>query len=191
MEPGRRQAALDRARQGDGQALGDLLQSFRPYVRAIVQALRNGQAPARIDDSDLIQDALLEVHRSFAGFHGGSVAEFVVWLRQIVLRSAGHTLRSLVGTEKRSPERELPGEVVNELADSGSTPSGRAIRHEESVRLADALARLPEDMQQVLLGRFLDDLPYAVLAGRLGRSEAAVRVLYTRALRRLRQEYQD
>jgi RNA polymerase sigma-70 factor (ECF subfamily) len=54
--------------------------------------------------------------------------------------------------------------------------------------MAEALARLPDDMQQVLLGRHMDGLSYAELAGRLGRTEAAVRVLYTRALRRLRDE---
>jgi RNA polymerase sigma-70 factor (ECF subfamily) len=54
--------------------------------------------------------------------------------------------------------------------------------------MAEALSRLPEDMQQVLLGRHLDGASYGVLAERLGRSEGAVRVLYTRALRRLREE---
>jgi DNA-directed RNA polymerase specialized sigma24 family protein len=43
-------------------------------------------------------------------------------------------------------------------------------------------------MQQVILGRFVEDQPHAVLAERLGRSEAAVRMLYLRALRRLREE---
>jgi RNA polymerase sigma-70 factor (ECF subfamily) len=53
--------------------------------------------------------------------------------------------------------------------------------------MARTIAGLPDDMQQVLLGRHLDGLSYAVLAERLGRSEGAVRVLYTRALRRVRE----
>ena len=57
--------------------------------------------------------------------------------------------------------------------------------------MAEAVARLPEDMQAVILGRHVDDAPYAELAARLGRSEGAVRVLYTRALRRLRDELGD
>jgi DNA-directed RNA polymerase specialized sigma24 family protein len=40
----------------------------------------------------------------------------------------------------------------------------------------------------VLLGRHMDGLAYGQLAERFGRSEGAVRVLYTRALRRLREE---
>jgi DNA-directed RNA polymerase specialized sigma24 family protein len=44
-------------------------------------------------------------------------------------------------------------------------------------------------MQQVLLLRLMDDLPYALVAERLGRTEGAVRILFTRAVRRLREEY--
>jgi RNA polymerase sigma-70 factor (ECF subfamily) len=64
------------------------------------------------------------------------------------------------------------------------------MQQEQAARLTAALARLPDDMQQVLLYRHVDGLSYADLAALLGRSEGAVRVLYTRALRRLRKEYQ-
>jgi hypothetical protein len=68
-----RQAALDRARAGSTEALGELLGNLRPYVRLLVRTQRRGQLPARLDDSDLIQDALLEAHRSFAAFEGRTV----------------------------------------------------------------------------------------------------------------------
>src|SRR6516162_9375904 len=105
MDAGERQAALECARQGDTRALGKLLESFRPYVRVMLRAFQDERLRARIDTSDLIQDALLEAHRSFAGFRGTTVAELVMWLRQIVLRSAGRTLRSFAGTGKRDPAR--------------------------------------------------------------------------------------
>ncbi len=182
------QAALDRARAGDAEALGQLLNGYRPYVRLLVRALRRGRIPERLDDSDLIQDALVEVNRHFGRFSGSVTAEFTAWLRVIVLRAAGHTLRSHLGTGKRDGGREEAGDVVLRwLVIADSTPSQQAIQHEQTARLADALARLPADMQEVLLGRHSDELSHAVLAERLGRTEAAVRVLYTRALRRLRE----
>jgi RNA polymerase sigma-70 factor (ECF subfamily) len=55
--------------------------------------------------------------------------------------------------------------------------------------MADALSRLPEDMQQVLLGRHVDGRSHAEIAAALGRTEGAVRMLYLRALRRLRELY--
>jgi RNA polymerase sigma-70 factor (ECF subfamily) len=192
MDGRSRQAALERALQGDVQALGELLESFRPYVGVILHSFRDERLQARLETADLIQDAFLEASRSFATFRGQTVGELVVWLRQIVRRSAGHTMRSFVGTDKRDPSREQALEDAGDVpADSGSSPSAHAIRQEQSVRMAEALARLPEDMQQVLLGRHVDALPYAALAQRMGRTEAALRVLYVRALQELRKLYHE
>jgi RNA polymerase sigma-70 factor, ECF subfamily len=186
MNAGEQQAALELARLGDSEALGRLLESYRPYIRLLVRGVRDPRLRARIDESDLIQDALVQAHRFFADFHGASVDEFLAWLRPVVLRAAGHTLRSHRGTGKRDVGREKAAEdLAALLIDSGTSPSAQAIKHEQTARLAAALEQLPEDMQQVLLGRHMDDLPYADLAERLGKSEGALRVLYTRALRRL------
>ena len=188
MNAGEQQAALARARLGDHDALGQLLESFRPYVRYLVRALGGERLRPRLGESDLIQDALLEAHRSFEKFRGSTVAELTGWLRRIVVRSAGHSLRNHLEAGKRAGAAEEPAGDLDGRADPGSTPSAQAARHEEAARMAEALARLPDDMQQVLLGRHMDGLSYAALAEQLGRTEGAVRVLYTRALRRLREE---
>jgi RNA polymerase sigma-70 factor (ECF subfamily) len=189
MTADEQQAALDRARAGDRDALGRLLDGCRPYVRLLVRSVRRGRVPGRLDDSDLIQDALLAAHHSFDGFRGASVTEFTAWLRGVVLRAAAHTLRGHLVAGKRAASREaVGGALAEQVAADGSTPSQQAVQHELAARIAAALARLPEDMQTVLLGRHVDGLGHAALAERLGRSEGAVRVLYTRALRRLREE---
>jgi RNA polymerase sigma-70 factor (ECF subfamily) len=188
MNAGEQQTALARARLGDSRALGQLLESFRPYVRCLVRALGGERLQPRLGESDLIQDALLEAHRSFGEFRGGTVAELTSWLRRIVLRTAGHALRDHLEAGKRALGSEEPAAALDGRADSASTPSAQVERHEEAARMAEALARLPDEMQQVLLGRHMDGLSYAALAERMGRSEGAVRVLYTRALRRLREE---
>jgi len=185
-----RQTALAQAQRGDSAALGELLESFRPYVRVIAHALHDRRLQGRADDSDLIQDAFLEAQRSFGDFRGQSVAELAVWLRYIVVRTSRRSLRQFVGTGKRDPAREQVIDDLAELAaDSGSSPSAVASRHEEAARMAEALAQLPEEMQQVLLARHVDDLSHATIASQLGRSEGATRMLYLRALRRLRELY--
>ena len=190
MSPGERLQALECARRGDTQALGKLLESFRAYVRMIVRGLHDPRLRGRLDESDFIQDALLEAHRSFASFRGSSVAELAAWLRQIAIRTAGRTLRGFVGTAKRALDCEFPGGAIDSLpASPGESPSDQAIRHEEAASLADALSLLPDDMQQVLLSRHLDGLSHAEVAQALGRSESAARMLYLRALRRLRELY--
>ncbi len=185
------QAALTRARAGDVEAWGELLESFRPYVRFITRSLLEDRLRARLDGSDLVQDALLEAHRSFGDFRGATVAELAAWLRRIVARTAGHALRSHAGTGKRDVAREQSAEALDAVAAPDSSPADRADRHEQTARLSAALARLPEDVQQVLLGRHLHGLSYAALAERLGRSEGALRVLYVRALERLRAQLQE
>jgi DNA-directed RNA polymerase specialized sigma24 family protein len=80
------QTLLQRARAGDGDALGTLLDRFRPYARLLVRSLRRGRVPGRLDDSDLIQDAFLEADRSIGRFEGASLPEFIGWLRAVVLR---------------------------------------------------------------------------------------------------------
>src|SRR5258708_220876 len=94
------QATLERAARGDPQALGELLHSLRPYVRFLVRAVRQGRLSNRLDDSDLIQDALIEVHRSFDRFNGHTLAELLAWLRSIVVRTAGHTMRGHLDAAK-------------------------------------------------------------------------------------------
>jgi RNA polymerase sigma-70 factor (ECF subfamily) len=192
MDAGKRQDALARALAGDSQARGELLESFRPYLRVIARSFHDARLQARFDESDVLQDALLAAHQAFGSFRGRTIAELVAWLREIVIRSAGHIHRDHLAVEKRGAGREQPAEDLAILiADSASSPSEHAIRHEEAASMADALARLPDDMQQVLLGRHMDGVSYAEIAQRLSRSEGAVRVLYTRALRRLRELFRQ
>jgi len=181
-----RQAALDRARQGDAQALGALLDSFRGYLGKLMGDFRDERLKGRVGKSDLIQDAWLEAHRSFAGFRGTTVGQFVAWLRKLALRSAGRTVRGLL--DEPHPD-QAPEGVAEPLANPGSSPSAQAVRNELATRVTEALARLPEGMQQVLLLRLVDGLPHAAIAERLGVAEASARVLYVRALGRLREFY--
>jgi RNA polymerase sigma-70 factor (ECF subfamily) len=189
MDNQERQAALDRARQGDSRALGELLWSFNPYVREIVRPFHGAAVQSQVDGSDLIQDTMVEAKRSFAGFRGETVAEFVAWLRRIALRTAGLTTGKVVGSQQ--PISSGEANAVELLLDSGSTPSAHVAKLELAGHITDAIARLPRDMQQVLLARLVDSLPHAEIAVRLNRSEEAVRILYVRALARLRECCQD
>jgi RNA polymerase sigma-70 factor (ECF subfamily) len=181
-----RQMLLDEARREDQEALGRLLDSLRSYVRVLVHAVRGRHLGRQLDDSDLIQDALLQAARSFAEFRGTTVGEFIGWLRQITLRAASRAVRTLDKAPRPDPARELFLENLETVADPGSSPSAQLIQREQAARVAEALGHLPEDMRQVVLLRLVDELPHADIAERLGRTSTAVRMLYLRALRRLR-----
>src|SRR5437763_16427152 len=123
MTPEDQQRALDLARAGDGPALGRLLDSFRPYVRLVVRSVRRGRVPARLDDSDLIQDAMTEAHRAFGRFAGAGLPEFVAWLRAVALRAAGHALRAHLGAEGRDAGREEAADLDVALLAADTSPS--------------------------------------------------------------------
>jgi len=188
MSPAERQALLEQALRGDADASGRLLESYRPLIRLMVRTRLHTRLQAKVGESDLIQDAMLELHRSFGSFTGKSVEDLVNWLRAVVHNAVNHTMERFVGTAKRDLSREVAGQDFEQIpADSDWSPEKNAIKNDDVARMAAALELLPDDMRQVLLGRHQDDLSYDELAHRLNKSPGAVRVLYSRAVRRLRE----
>ena len=188
---------LARARAGDRNALGDLIEPYRGYLTLLARVQSGRLLRAKLDPPDVVQDVFLEAHRHFTGFRGTTEAELLAWLRQILAAVAANLARRYLGTRARDVgmERELAGELdrSSRLLDRGlvadqSSPSMRAARREEAVVLADALARLPADYREVLVLRHLEELAFPEVAVRMGRSAEAVKKLWARALARLRTE---
>lgn len=186
MENDPRLLLLEQIRKGDRAALGQLLEEVRPYLRVIVHSVRGGQQSLCVDDSDLIQEAMLQASHYVDTFRGKSLGEWLGWLRMITIRTTNRTLSQV----KPPVEFLAADELLNLAGDSQLEPSSDAIRQENAAKMALAMGRLPEEMQQVLLGRLVDGLDHAELAERLNRNTGAVRMLYLRALRRLRELWQ-
>ena len=72
-----------------------------------------------------------------------------------------------------------------------TSPSLAAMEKERSLLLADALARLLKDYREVLILRHLEGLDFPEVAQRMERSAGAVRVLWMRTLKKLREEMQN
>lgn len=181
------QSLLCQARAGDSEAFGRLLESLRPYLRALARGTHRGLLVNRIDDSDLVQDAMVEMTRSFQRFHGAAVPEFLAWVREVVVHTIHNSIRHAVGTQKRNPGPNRHPVDPAEVPDNAPPPERNAVLREESARVASAVDALPADMQQVLLMRLVDDLPHAAIATQLGRTEQAVRMLFVRSVRRLQE----
>jgi RNA polymerase sigma-70 factor (ECF subfamily) len=174
-------------RRGDTQALGELLDRLRPYVRVIVRSVMRGRSELVADESDLIQESLMQASQCSHTFHGESEAEWLGWLRTITVRTTGRILRSRNhGSIAPTPDAEMGTVIV----DPSPAPAMNAIRQETADRMALVMTRLPEEMQQVLLARVVDGTSYETIAENLNRSPGAVRILFVRALRRLREVWQ-
>lgn len=185
---------LERARAGDSEALGPLLELYRNYLWLMARSQIGTTLQVRLNPSDLVQETFLEAHRDFRQFVGTTEMEFVAWLRRILVRSLADQVRHHKA-KGRDMHREQSLEVMLErssaaahqaLASGISTASAQASRREQAVLLADALARLPADYREVIILRHLDRLSFEEIALRMGRSAGAARMLWARALERLR-----
>ncbi len=188
---------IDAARGGDAPALGVLLGKFENYLHLLARMQVGRRLQGKIDPQDLVQDTCLEAHRHFPGFRGVSEGELAAWLRQILAARAANVVRHFVGTKGRDVrlERDLAAEIDQSsrcldgaLVAATSSPSQQAVRREASVLLADALARLPEDYRETVILRQLEELSFAEVAARMGRSEDSVQKLWVRGLAKLREE---
>jgi RNA polymerase sigma-70 factor (ECF subfamily) len=186
---------LAQARAGEADALGQLLERYRNYLAILARVQIGRRLQRKVEEADLVQETFLEAHRSFPRFRGGSEAELVQWLRQILAARVAMLVRHYFGTQQRNAnmERELADELDQSsrllgqaFVASGTSPSGRASRREQAVLLADALARLPEDYRRVIRLRHLDGLTFPEVARQMGRSVDAVEKLWARALVQLR-----
>jgi len=186
---------LDQARAGDGAARGRLLELYRNYLRLMARSLISQPLRVRLDASDLVQETLLKAHAEFHSFLGLTEPELVAWLRQILVRSLADQVRQHRAS-KRDYRREESIEVMldrsslaiqQQLAAPVSSPSVHTSRREQGVLLAGALEKLPADYREVFLLRNLERIPFDEIATRMNRSSGAVRMLWTRAIKKLSQ----
>jgi len=186
---------LRRLRAGDADSLGDLLERYRGYLTLLARLQINRRLQGKADPADLVQETFLEAHQSFPRFRGATEGELVSWLRQILAANLADLMRRFLRARRRDVrlERELEAELEQSsralehgLAAPHSSPSQQAVRREQDVLLAEALARLPEAHREVLILHHLEGLSYPQIAQHLGRTVDSVKNLWARALGKLR-----
>ncbi len=194
---------LAEARAGRRESLGELLERYRTYLHWLASAELGARLRSRANPSDLVQETFLQASRHFDQFAGRSEGEWRAWLRSILRRRLARLVQKQVLAGKRSVHREVPlhpdaggsdnssaGEAAA-LVSPGSSPSEHLHRSELADEIGERLARLPPAYREVLVLRHLQGLPFEEVARRMGRSPGAVRVLWLRALERLRQQHRS
>jgi RNA polymerase sigma-70 factor (ECF subfamily) len=183
------------ARQNEPGMLDRLLWSYRNYLRLLARTGIDQSLQGKADPSDLVQETLLKAHQHFEQFRGQTEGELAAWLRQILARNLADLVRRfrLAGARQVARERSLEEMIANSsaalhnlIAAHGNSPSRSAERREMSVVLADALADLSADSREVIVLRSIEERDWDEVAEKMGRSQGAVRLLWARALKRLR-----
>jgi RNA polymerase sigma-70 factor (ECF subfamily) len=170
---------------------------YRAALHTLARLRIDPRLHAKIDLSGVVQQTLLEAfrdHDRWAAQAPDDEHRFN-WLRRALVNNLADELRKLA-TGKRDVGREqCLGAVAEQssarlgdwLAASQSSPSGQAARHEEELRLADALNDLPPAQSEALILQHWHGRSIAEIGAELGRTPAAVAGLLKRGLASLRE----
>jgi RNA polymerase sigma-70 factor (ECF subfamily) len=187
---------LHAARRGSPHGLDQLLEHYRNYLMILARTHIGRNLQAKADQSDLVQDTLLEARRDFAQFRGSTEEEFAAWLRKMMAHNGAKFVRQYKGVQARDVRREQRFEdeldrstqMMAGLAARGSSPSQGAIRAEAAVQLANAVAQLPDHYRDAIVLHHLQGRPIKDVALAMNRTEDSIKKLLARALIRLQSE---
>ncbi len=185
------------AQDGCTISLGQLLDAYRPFLLAIARDSLDKDLQAKANPSDLVQQTFIEAQRDLGQANLRGEDDFRAWMRKLLLNNIADFHQSY-RRAKRSVQRE---QAVDDLSSQdflgnlatgdADSPSQDASRREELARVEAALARLPIEYRQVILWRNREHLTIAEIATRLDRSADAARLLWARAVQRLKKEMEN
>lgn len=196
---------MAQARAGEAEALGQLCALYRNYLRMVVRSGLGPRLRERVELSDVVQEALVEVVRQFPQFTGQNEAALVGWLRRLVGQKLADLGRYHSRAKRSAGGPDVPleapyelggggggggdaggGRLLDMLALSQTSPSEAASRRELIVLLADALADLPEPEAEVLWLYHAENLSFEAIGERLALSRKSVRGVWARGLKSLK-----
>jgi RNA polymerase sigma-70 factor, ECF subfamily len=188
---------LRRARAGDQQAVAALFDRYRDRLRKMVRLRLDRRISGRIDASDVLQDAYLDVARRFPEYAAAPAVPFYVWVRALAGQRLVDLHRRHLGAQMRDAGQEvslyrgaLPAassaSLAQQLLAGLTSPTQAAVRAEMQVRLQEALNSMDPIDREVVVLRHFEELTNVEAADVLGIETSAASKRYIRAIRRLK-----
>lgn len=188
---------IERLRAGDREAFNEVFTRHRGRLRRMVEMRMDWRLQARLDASDVLQEAFLEAALRMNDYLREPTLPLFLWLRLIVGERLTRLHRQHLGTKMRDAGREvslyrepLPAAssmaLAAQLLGKQTSPSQAALRAERMLRLQDALNTLDPIDREVLSLRHFEELTRAETAKILGIEDSAAAKRYVRALKRLK-----
>ncbi len=170
---------VEQATSGDRDAFGEL---YDRYVERIYNYIyfRTGNV---YDAEDLTERVFFRAIRHITNYENRGLP-ISAWLYRIAHNLVANWYRD------NSRRQEIPLESFDfTLTYQGDKPETSVLKAEEQEALLHVIRRLPDERQQLLVLKFVEQLTNAEIGQIMGRTEGAIKSLYHRTLLALREEY--
>ena len=189
---------LRRLAAGDQQALAELFARYRDRLRRMVKLRLDRRLQGRVDASDVLQDAYLDVAQRAAEYAASPTMPVFLWLRFLTgqrllmvhrrhlgakMRDAGQEVSLYRGALPQASSVSLAAQLLGRM----TSPSLAAVRAEMQLKLQEALNGMDPIDREVLTLRHFEELSNGETAAVLGIQKSAASNRYVRALKRLKE----
>ncbi|MBL8733945.1 MAG: sigma-70 family RNA polymerase sigma factor [Planctomycetes bacterium] len=161
-------------------------EQHRERLLSVIYLRMGPNLRVRMDPEDVLQEVAIEAFNSWSTLSDEQNAG--AWLVTLARRKVARIVRDQLGVAARDPRREHAIKTDLPLADRRSGPVTNADRKDRLLLLDEALQRLTEDHREVILLMKIEGLSAREVGERMERSENAVHLLLSRALKRLAEE---
>jgi RNA polymerase sigma-70 factor (ECF subfamily) len=190
---------LQRVRNKDAEAIAEIFACYRPRLRRMVRLRIDRRLQGRVDASDVLQEAFIDVSKRAAEYADRPEMSFFLWLRMVTGQKLLEIHRRHLQTKMRDVNQEvslyggaLPQakstSLAAQLMGRLTTASQAAMRAELQIRLQDVLNAMDPIDREVLALRHFEELSNGEIAQVLGLSKSAASNRYIRALKRLKDD---
>ena len=193
------EALIRRVEGGDERALSNLFARYRDRLRRMVKLRMDRRLQGRLDASDVLQEAYLDVARRAGEYRTDPKMPVFLWLRLITGQRLMALHRKHLGAQMRDAAQEVslhrgalpPASSISiaaMLLGRITSPTRAASRAEMQVRLQDVLNSMDPIDREILTLRHFEELGNRETAQVLGISKSAASSRYIRAVMRLKME---
>jgi RNA polymerase sigma-70 factor (ECF subfamily) len=186
-----------KAQRGDDAALAALFTRYRDRLRTMVRLRLDRRLYGRLDPSDVLQEAFLDVARRFPEYAAAPTVSFFLWLRRLTGQRLIDLHRRHLGAHMRDAGREvslyrgaLPqassASLAQQMLAGLTSPTQAAVRADMQIQLQEALNTMDPLDREVVVLRHFEELNNVEAAAVLGINASAASKRYIRAIRRLK-----
>jgi RNA polymerase sigma-70 factor (ECF subfamily) len=187
---------LRNAAAGDSEAIERLFVRHRERLRRMIALRLDDRLAARVDASDVVQEALADAARKLADYARDRPLPFYPWLHRLAAERLAAVHRLHRKSKARSVTREEADAFIwpdssaqlmaNDLVARDTTPGRAVVRNEQRGRVHKALLELAPIDREILMMHYLEELSFPDIASILEIGVGAAKMRHLRALQRIR-----